>query len=228
MPETFLPPTTTSPPLTVGSATVLDQGFGFSPRHWTSRAPADFRLPAVLAAAPVEGRWPRIDRRTLLALPEPQTPQDALDLFVAASAWGTGTKAQRVARCTKVLHEDEVGTRLLAALKLLRTQGPAPAYASMERGGENKIKHLGPSFFTKVFYFAGYDRAGDLQPLILDKNVVQGLNDLLGLGWDPAEQWPAERYSEYLAIAENLRTAWGWERTDQVEYALFTHGRTTA
>ncbi|WP_448072485.1 8-oxoguanine DNA glycosylase OGG fold protein [Georgenia yuyongxinii] len=226
MPETTML-TYTAPPTTVSSATVLHQGFGFSPRHWTSRAPADFRLPAVLAGAPVRGKWPRVDRRTLLALPRPATPRDALDLYVAASAWGTGTKAQRVARCVKVLHEDEVGARLLSALPLLWSEGPSTAYSSMERSGRNKIKHLGPSFFTKVLYFGGYDRAaGGQQPLILDTNVVKGLNDLLGLGWHPAEQWPAQQYTEYLRIAEDLRGAWGWERTDQVEYALFTHGTT--
>lgn len=59
--------------------------------------------------------------------------------------------------------EDEVGSRLAAAVRIMGDDGGVKAYGYLHGDGRNLIRHLGPSFGTKFLYFAGYDRAsGDI------------------------------------------------------------------
>jgi len=85
------------------------------------------------------------------------------------------------------------------------------------------LRGLGPAFFTKILYFAGYRPGGGVQPLILDRVVAGRL---------PADAGPANRYrtgwtsaawQAYLVwAAEEARRPEYHNEPDRVEIALFT------
>ena len=97
------------------------------------------------------------------------------------------------------------------------------AYASLWRGGDNRIKYFGPAFFTKWLYFSTYEDwvSNELPPLILDARVANAL------GWWPYG-WSASDYATYPERAEHVRQLWCPDRGSHVvEYALFTIGGRT-
>ncbi|WP_203702541.1 8-oxoguanine DNA glycosylase OGG fold protein [Asanoa iriomotensis] len=81
---------------------------------------------------------------------------------------------------------------------------------------------MGPSFFTKFLYFAGYDcGAHRHRPLILDRTVRSALEMLSGLVLDPSS---ADDYGLYLEVAHSWAEEWHTE-PDVVERALFAVGQ---
>ncbi|PJI53577.1 hypothetical protein CTI14_26590, partial [Methylobacterium radiotolerans] len=102
-----------------------------------------------------------------------------VNLYVAICAWGTGTKAQRVARAVKPLHEKGAISALGRSLDAARTLHPTEAYRRLNTIGEDKVKHLGAAFFTKWLYFSAYDTTSRHEgpaPLILDSRVAKALD----------------------------------------------------
>jgi hypothetical protein len=210
------------------AAFVLDQGFTYSRDHWTSRLPNARQWPTTLDDRPASGKWPYLDRRGVFALADVQTPEDAVHLYVAACVWGTGLSGRNVSRRVKVLHDNpDAGRHILAAITTMREDGPVPAYRALCRGGDHRLIGLGPAFFTKVLYFAGWDRAaGDRHPLILDQFVVTALNDQADLGWKLNWAWSGDQYATYLDLAHDWAAGWGKGTTpDVVERVLFEHGK---
>jgi hypothetical protein len=115
----------------------------------------------------------------------------------------------------------------MAAIAAMRVDGPVSGYRALYAGGAHRLIGLGPGFFTKVLYFAGWNRAaGDRQPLILDRNVVIALNEQADLGWELNGQWSGDQYAKYLNLAHEWAARWGKGTTpDVVERVLFEHGR---
>lgn len=149
--------------------------------------------------------------------------ESVLNLYVAVCAWGTGTKAQRVARVVKPLHEDGVLDALQRSFHAARTMDPVTAYRRLNSPDEDRIKGFGPAFFTKWLYFAAYDqpgRHGERPPLILDARVANAL------GWPPrTDRWPSSAYAQYLDTAAEINALWCPSETKHVvEYALFING----
>jgi hypothetical protein len=109
----------------------------------------------------------------------------------------------------------------------MREDGPVPAYRALYRGGSQRLIGLGPAFFTKVLYFACWDRAaGERRPLILDQFVVIALNDQADLGWKLNWAWSADQYATYLDHAHDWAIGWGKGTTpDVVERVLFERGK---
>jgi hypothetical protein len=98
----------------------------------------------------------------------------------------------------------------------------------LRRSGASRLVDLGPAFFTKVLYFAGWDKAaGDHRPLIPDRCVVLALNEQAGLGWRSGGNWSSAQYAEYLALADQWADAWG-TAPDVVEKVLFKRGQEIA
>lgn len=196
---------------------VRDQGFKFYRHHWTDRWPSTLPTPRVLDG-PTDAR---VTRQSLLdSVADVRTGADAVDFYVRVCSWGAGTKAQRVARCVRPLHQPGAVESLLETHKMVRSGDVVGTYAAMWRGGEYRIKYLGPAFFTKWLYFSAY-RDWDsmsLAPLILDARVANAL------GWRPYG-WSAHDYATYLERAEDLRRQWCSDRgAHVVEYALFRMG----
>lgn len=200
-------------------ATVRNQGFDYLPRHWTSRWPDALPVPDVL----LDGERKHISREDIFTLASASGTSDGeiLNLYVAMGAWGTGTKAQRVARAMRPLHEQGAMAALGRSLEAARSGQPVEAYRRLNTTGEDRIKHLGPAFFTKWLYFSAYDSSGHRdgpRPLILDSRVANAL------GWE-RQGWTSSDYGRYLDIASEIHSAWCPEEPSHVvEYALFKLG----
>ena len=198
--------------------TVRAQGFPFYRRHWVARWPPAIALPPSLAHEDAQGS---VDRDSLLRSAASVTNEhDAVDFYVRVCSWGSGTKARGIARCVKPLHQPGAAEALLATHTLVRSGDSVGAYASLWRGGEHRIKHLGPAFFTKWMYFSGYEdcTSNEPAPLILDARVANAL------GWWPYG-WSVRDYGTYLERAEQIRQQWCPDRgAHVVEYALFKMG----
>ncbi|MEV4721840.1 hypothetical protein AB0J94_32030 [Micromonospora noduli] len=210
---------------------ILDHGFRFNPATWRRRLPEAVDLPTWFDDLPRVGRWPRITRADLLqAGAAAHTGRAAIDVLVGAYAWGSGLSSGRsAARLGKIfnLNDDRIDRRLGEALRLLRSDGPVTAYAALGRGGDHRLEGLGPSFFTKLLYFLGWDSAaGDHRPLIMDQYMVIGMNDCRSTSWRPLVPWTADQYGEYLAWAQETANDWGaGTETDVVERAIWEHGK---
>ncbi len=86
------------------------------------------------------------------------------------------------------------------------------------------LRGLGPAFFTKILYFAGYrrERAG-VQPLILDRVVARRLPDAAGPANRFAYGWSSSTWHGYLRWAADQAALPGFaNQPDHVELSLFT------
>lgn len=152
---------------------------------------------------------------------------DALELYLLATAWGTGKMARPVWRSAQPLKDPEAGTKLLRARDHARESGAVAAYWRMLRGGANSIKGLGPSFFTKWLYFSAYDGwdiAKGPAPLILDARVARAL------GWTLVNLQSRKRYEEYFQVVQQVQDELRDLDSDHtrphcIEHALFTVGK---
>ncbi len=216
-----------TPPLPVAPGlrdAVLDQAISFDPARWRRLLPDPAHWPAELDSCPKpEGdRWPKVARSTVFDICRNACePADVTRAFVAACVWGAGTGAQSVQRRVKVFEQNSsvaVGERLTEALAVQRAEGPVEAYSALR--GRLRLRWLGPAFFTKLLYFAGYENStGETRPLILDRFVAVGM----GLGW-PRAGWSSERYGRYLRYAHHWAAEAGTS-PDAVELALFRAGK---
>ncbi|MGX1886861.1 8-oxoguanine DNA glycosylase OGG fold protein [Streptomyces sp. NPDC055287] len=207
---------------------VLSQAIPFSPQHWLTRLPVQDWWPKALDIVPAPNRWPTVDRRTVFRMAEQTgTLRQRRDLLIAALVWGTGTSAQRVARRTRILHDNDakwLDERLCEAFAKLHDGDPVAAYLVMNDRDE-RVKHLGPAFFSKVLYFATADRpVGVRWPLIIDSNVALALDDLTSDKWDAGMRWDSGVYTKYLELAHSWARQWEAE-PDVVERKLFEYGK---
>jgi hypothetical protein len=213
-------------------AWLLGQSIPFNPAKWRGQLPSPAWWPPELDALPVHdhAHWPMVDRHTVFHVAERAAePLGAAQTLVAASVWGSGTGGYARHRTLRVFENDggEVGDRLAVAAQLLRADGPVRAYAYLHGDGKNLIPHLGPSFGTKVLYFAGYGLShGDRQPLILDRYVALALNRLCRLDW-PAHGWTTAQYAGYLGLAHSWANAWHTS-PDVIERVLFSVGKASS
>ncbi|NMM83090.1 hypothetical protein B2J88_01685 [Rhodococcus sp. SRB_17] len=208
---------------------VLDQGFGFNRDRWKQLIPDQTAWPIELDDCPIAGRWPYVDRRRVFDVAhriqsKPESPMAATQLYVAASVWGTALSALDVSRRIKVLKEPGVDARVADALKVLRVEGPVSAYRALSIGGSLRVKNLGPSFFSKLLYFAGFDAKGYLQkPLILDRHVARALNQFTDTEWSTSGPWSTDQYARYLDHVDDWAADWDTTH-DVVERQLFRLG----
>lgn len=167
---------------------------------------------------------PTLNREAVFSAATTEGKLAAAQLYVAASAWGTGPSPQGVVRRIRPLTPDPArfDTWIRDALDVLHSEGPVAAYRLLNNAGH--IKHLGPAFFTKVLYFAGYrsDRPG-LRPLIMDQYVVKELNRRCNFRWR-STGWSTDQYEQYLVWTHDCAQGYGVE-PDAVEYELFCAGK---
>lgn len=155
--------------------------------------------------------------------------ESARAFLVAICMWGTGPRGYGPTRTLAALNTDPDGAKLEHNLHALRADHPSEdelrvTYQRFNRASETHLYRLGPSFFTKVLYFAGYRRGtGGLQPLILDKQVAGRLPRSAGPAHARAWGWPSEDWITYLRWAAwaAARPQFGGE-PDAVEMALFS------
>lgn len=168
----------------------------------------------------------RIDRRILFAIAarvvaevSPNAPSPATQLHAAITFWGA-RPGQSTSRAIKPLFDDNAAPRLAEAIRVVRGEGPASAYRALSRRQRLWVPGLGPSYFTKLMYFAGYGAKPYLsQPLIMDDNVIIGLRKVTGDAWEAN----LDNYIRYVDLAKD----WAYEfdlEPDVVERRLFEIG----
>jgi hypothetical protein len=151
----------------------------------------------------------------------------ALQLASAALAWGFGVTGYGRWRTRSVFGQDPGGLRLADSIGGLRGECPTEADVldAYERffKGPGHLAGLGPSFFSKIIYFAGYRRgAGGVQPLILDKVVAGRLPGEAGAANRYDSGWWPSTWRDYLywAAKQATRPEYNGE-PDHVEMDLF-------
>lgn len=142
-------------------------------------------------------------------------------VFTAAVlAWGYGTTGYGRWRTGRTLAADPDGTRLESKLEPLRAEkisGEALQSVYSAFLAKPRLPWLGPAFFTKLIYFAGYRRGvGGIQPLILDRVVAGRIPADAGVR-PRAWLWSCAEWTGYLKWAANQTTG----EPDEVEMALF-------
>ncbi|MEA5360190.1 hypothetical protein VA596_11640 [Amycolatopsis sp., V23-08] len=126
-----------------------------------------------------------------------RSPSPSADFAAGVLAWGYGVRGYGPHRTNRIVRHDPAADHLDTALAGLRAElvpleTLLDCYEQLRSTA--KPKGLGPAFFTKILYFAGYRRGhGGPQPLILDSVVAAGL---------PAEAGAARRFkSEWFCSA---------------------------
>jgi len=145
------------------------------------------------------------------------------DVLIASYAWGTGAVSYGPVRIARVLAagNDIVEHAVTSAVRTLDEHGAVAAYWAMNNRPPAglRLPFLGPAFFTKLLYFAGYRRgAGGRQPLILDSVVRRRLPVEAGVRRESG--WVSEEWLAYLGWAADQAQRRGIE-PDEVEMALF-------
>lgn len=160
-----------------GRDEVLGQAIPFDRARWLSLLPNSGWWPGELDACPIVGGRRRVDRSTVFDIARrADTVEGRRHLLTASLVWGSGTKARSVARHSRIFASSsvaEIDAHLAASLEVLRREGAVRAYFTFNN--DERIKFLGPAFFTKVLHFAGHDRPVEpWRPLILDSVVAAG------------------------------------------------------
>lgn len=139
----------------------------------------------------------------------------------AALAWGYGPTGYGRWRTRRTLAADPDGIRLQYLLEPLMGETlPAGTLDSVYEAffARPRLPWLGPAFFTKLIYFAGYRRGvGGVQPLILDRVVAGRLPAEVGVR-STTWQWTSAEWMRYITWAANQER----DEPDEVEMALFS------
>jgi hypothetical protein len=150
------------------------------------------------------------------------SPKERWVFFVSVMAWGYGRARGGPWRVRQMLSDPCADDKIRRTIELVRTEGALAAYSVLAHDGDAHLKWLGPSFGTKLLYFAGYGSASRPKPLILDR-LVGGALDGFGVylkynAWDPPG------YEAYLSLAHAVAETADGEPHD-VEWWLFQRGR---
>lgn len=204
---------------------VLGQGFYCDPQYCRRLIPDARMWPAELDGVDTDRRgWLWIDRALLFTIAERTAvgrsdEWAATQLHAAIAFWGARAGQSR-SRATKPFADPNVAVRLGAAINLVRGEGAVSAYKALSRYQKLWVRGLGPSYFTKLMYFAGYDAKPYLsRPLIMDDNVIDGLKIVTQGPWEAT----LADYVRYLDLAKD----WAFElgtTPDVVERRLFAIG----
>jgi hypothetical protein len=181
----------------------------------------------------------RLTRGGIFALAAPvarggASQNEVLTLLVHVLVWGSGTSrrqnTKRLEAFADVAHREKRVALLHAATQAAVDGDASAAYRLLIRRGGGVIPSFGPSYFTKLLYFAG---AGALEHpcAILDARVARSLR---AAGWrdlpDGWANWYTETYASYChllrrwadAAADRLGRRVG---ADEFERGLFDGGR---
>lgn len=149
---------------------------------------------------------------------------DPVELFLMAMAWGFGTTPVHYPAHRQMLNGHYPRAQIRAIVTTVQNQGAAAGWSALLK--QHHVPGLGPSFGTKLLYFAGYgSNCPGPRPLILDMNVRKALNGPhIGLQ-PPLGMWRAD-YERYLELAQQWSADPHWSGTPElVEFALFDLGR---
>jgi len=153
-----------------------------------------------------------------------RSPDDAVQAFLAAMAWGYGPIGYGPWRTKRMFDEDsDAGDRLHQVARSLISDGSVEAYRLL--ANSCRLKWLGPAYGTKFLYFC--PQAPDRPPgLILDRLVARWLrqHEVLDLS---AAHWSTLTYENYV----HAMRSWANEldlQPGELEEAIFVQAREEA
>ena len=187
------------------------------------------------------GQWLPVTRRDLFDLADDCLGGSWMPLMSAAFAWGHGNIGYGPARLRSILEKNDpaqIELVLAEAVAALSRKGTEAAYRVLRPTRANVVWGLGPAFFTKFLYFAGWRmEITDPKPLILDAQVAAsvrviaqsvytraGIDDDMASWLWPKGNWWAYRYGQYIELAHRLASLLPDDlphRPDVLEFALF-------
>ena len=147
------------------------------------------------------------------------SPEDRRAFFISIMAWGYGRAWGGPWRVRQMLLDPDADDKIRRVIELVLTEGAVAGYRALAHDGEAHLKFLGPSFGTKLLYFAGYGSHVDPKPLILDRRVGAAL-DTFGVYFRYGTFDPSD-YEVYLALAAEVAAGAAHDPHD-VEWWLFT------
>jgi hypothetical protein len=147
-----------------------------------------------------------------------ESPEERRPFFISIMAWGYGRAWGGPWRVRQMLSDPHADDKIRRAIELVRTEGAVAAYSALAHDGDAHVKWLGPSFGTKLLYFAGYGSDSMPKPLILDR-LVGGALDEFKIYID-YNTWDRAGYERYVALAGKVADKTGREPHD-VEWWLF-------
>ncbi|HEX2241087.1 MAG TPA: hypothetical protein VHJ82_08115 [Actinomycetota bacterium] len=189
----------------------------WAPRAWESKlgdldgVPPHFIETKSIARAALLERGQRLS----------DSPEDRRAFFISIMAWGYGRAWGGPWRVRQMLSDPDADDKIRRVIELVRTEGAVAGYRALAHGGEAHLKYLGPSFATKLLYFAGYGTDVDPRPLILDRRVGAAL-DTFGI-YLRYGAFDSSHYEAYLALAAEV-AAGAARNPHDVEWWLFTRG----
>ena len=142
-------------------------------------------------------------------------------LFLASMIWGFGPTGYGASRTSEmIIRARSDFPRKIEAIIEAGQESPGAAWDAIV--GESHVRGLGIAFGTKLAYFASLqDDSESPATLIADINTSWGIWDL-----DNQIKRSVEKRASYLTYIETCQ-AWAGSycRADEVEYALFEHGK---
>ncbi|MFI1293094.1 hypothetical protein ACH4VM_32410 [Streptomyces sp. NPDC020792] len=168
---------------------------------WNTEIAAAY-LPGAPVAGPDVTQLSRGDLFTDAANLDASSDEELLRFLWRVLAWGSGMKL-RLSRKRIRAVADSRSSALAALREALQAarEDPAQAYEALRPGGNNSIAYLGPSFSTKLLYFAG-GGALDHPCAILDSQVATTLRN--NCRWDSLgeNEWPTSTYARYSELLD--------------------------
>lgn len=159
---------------------------------------------------------------------EADTSTDAVRAFVASMIWGFGDVGYGPYRTWKMLYnkgKSGIGSLILEVRNIAR-ESPAQAYKKLKR----KVDNLGPSFATKVVYFASMpNNRGPILDSIVSSWLWSNNWATMESPLDPTV-WSIQQYEKYIAFCnqelDNLRVVTELPQNCDdrgfIEYLMFT------
>jgi hypothetical protein len=207
---------------------VLGQGFSRNIAKCRALVPDSRMWPEELDGAAINESRLRIDRRLIFRIAERAQSDEhddwaAIQLHVAIAAWGAPPGIP-MTRAFRPFSQPNARGRLSEAVRVVRTEGAESAYKAMSRNGKLRIPDLGPSYFTKFLYFAGYGAKPLLsEPLIMDDNVITALAQITKESWTAC----SSDYVRYIDAAADWASQYETS-PDVIERRLYEIGEGSA
>ncbi len=143
--------------------------------------------------------------------------EDIRRVFLGAMLWGYGTVGYGPWRTQRMLSTPDSGDMLQRTFGLIVENRIEEAYRGF------RLDRCGSAFFTKFFYFSGFERGSHRYPLILDAYVGRSLrsfDDVDLSDFANTSQWDPRGYTRYIQVMHEWAQELNCE-AHNIEYFLF-------
>jgi len=146
------------------------------------------------------------------------SPEDIRRVFLGAMLWGYGTVGYGSWRTQRMLSTPGSSDMLKRTFDLIAENRIEEAYSGF------RLDRCGPSFFTKFFYFSGFEPGSRRYPLILDAVVRRSLMSFADADlsdFTGTSQWNLRGYIRYIQVMHEWAQELNCE-AHNIEFFLFS------